>query len=132
MVPKATGLDPGVVSRLRFGCAAGATLVLSRNTSMPPTPGLFALSRLIGDAMFSGPGAPNRPVTKAGIARPKSSPVWFVALGISRTGQPAPWIPFQLLREEVCSLVALPPIAGSVLPSRNRLQLSPVFRPKPT
>src|SRR5688500_1899802 len=87
--------------RSRFGAADAPTAPSSRNTSMPPPPGLFALSRLIGDAMFSGPGAPSRPVVADPVvsASQKSSALLLVSLGMPGTVQPEPAIQSHILRK---------------------------------
>src|SRR5687768_1762603 len=99
MLPNVPAGSPPL--RLRLGCDADPTLPSSTDTLMPPLPGLFALSRRIGDARFSGPGAPSRPVMAdaAVSASQKSTELSLVSFGIPGTVQPDPWIQSHILRK---------------------------------
>src|ERR1044072_2996310 len=109
--------------RVRFGCAEVAT-VPSRNAT--PTP---EVSRRIGLAMFSGPGAPSRcwmPEMKVPwvSAQRESDEFSFVSFGRPLEACP-------MLRKKVCSVVE-PETAPRLLGSLSRSQTTPVLVPKPT
>src|SRR5215207_9965479 len=111
----------GVVSRSRLGDAEAATLGLSR--------AFWSELRMVGDARFSGPGAPSvetRVLNVPPVVETKSKSAWLLSVS---TGSPP--VEFGARRTKLYSpLVEMPPAGASAVPSVK--SVVPVMPAKPT